>query len=69
MVDSNQEILKLMLNNLIGNAEKFNHLFNQVFKGDIRSICRLYYQSMMEAVETGWFSSVGHLDVIKKRYL
>lgn len=36
------------------------------FDHDGRALCRQYYQTLQEAVSTGWFDIVGHLDVVKK---
>ena len=48
IVDSNQEILKLMLNNLIGNAEKFKS--NKVIiSADIVSLVRFIFTKPIRA--------------------
>ncbi len=49
-----------------GNETEFHTCLNQNFDGDITSLCRAYYQTVQQAVQTGWFDIVGHLDVLKK---
>jgi len=48
------------------NSKRFDTLLNHAFKSDIKTVCRAYFCSMREAVRTGWFNSVGHMDVVKK---
>ena len=49
-----------------GNRAEFHTCLDKNFNQDIRSLCRAYYQALQEAVQTGWFDIVGHLDVLKK---
>ncbi|MEE4362371.1 MAG: histidinol-phosphatase HisJ [Desulfotignum sp.] len=49
-----------------GNGAEFHSCLDKNFNKDIRSLCRAYYQTLQEAVQTGWFDIVGHLDVLKK---
>jgi len=35
------------------------------FNGDMEKFARLYYETLREGIETGWFDVVGHLDIIK----
>ncbi|MCF8076905.1 MAG: hypothetical protein K9L23_19770 [Desulfotignum sp.] len=51
---------------LNGNETEFHTCLNTIFKKDIRSLCRAYYHARQEAVQTGWFDIVGHMDVLKK---
>lgn len=48
-----------------GTREEFIPLICS-FGHDGKALCRQYYQTLQEAVSTGWFDIVGHLDVIKK---
>jgi histidinol-phosphatase (PHP family) len=49
-----------------GNETEFHTCLNNIFNKDIRSLCRAYYHTLQEAVQTGWFDIVGHMDVLKK---
>ncbi|MCF8113013.1 MAG: histidinol-phosphatase HisJ [Desulfotignum sp.] len=49
-----------------GNETEFQACLNKNFGRDIKSLCRAYFHTVQEAVETGWFDVVGHLDVLKK---
>ncbi|HKJ98363.1 MAG TPA: histidinol-phosphatase HisJ [Desulfotignum sp.] len=49
-----------------GNGTEFHTCLGKNFNQDITSLCRAYYQTLQEAVQTGWFDIVGHLDVLKK---
>ncbi len=49
-----------------GNETEFHTCLNNIFNKDIRSLCRAYYHALQEAVQTGWFDIVGHMDVLKK---
>jgi histidinol-phosphatase (PHP family) len=49
-----------------GNETDFHTCLNTLFKKDIRALCRAYYHTLQEAVLTGWFDIVGHMDVLKK---
>jgi len=33
--------------------------------GDIKKLVKLYYKNLRDGISTGWFDSIGHLDVIK----
>jgi len=48
-----------------GTRKEFAQLLG-AFGGDAKALCRQYYQTLQEALSTGWFDIVGHLDVIKK---
>ncbi len=49
-----------------GNGAEFHTCLDKNFNKDIRTLCRAYYHTLQEAVQTGWFDIVGHLDVLKK---
>lgn len=49
-----------------GNGAEFHTCLDKNFNQDIISLCRAYYQTLQEAIQTGWFDIVGHLDVLKK---
>ncbi|HKL01078.1 MAG TPA: histidinol-phosphatase HisJ [Desulfotignum sp.] len=49
-----------------GNEPEFHTCLDKNFNQDIKSLCRAYYHTLQEAVQTGWFDIVGHLDVLKK---
>lgn len=49
-----------------GKETEFCNCLAHLFQGDIKSLCRAYYETMQEAVETGWFDIAAHLDVLKK---
>lgn len=48
-----------------GTREEFDELL-QKLDFDGKTLCERYYLTLQEAVLTGWFDIVGHLDVIKK---
>ena len=48
-----------------GTRGEFEALF-QAANGDIKTLCRIYYEVIQTACRTGWFDIAGHLDVIKK---
>jgi len=48
-----------------GREEEFEPLHAE-FQQNPAALCQRYYQTLQEAVETGLFHCVGHLDVIKK---
>ena len=48
-----------------GTREEFDGLLQKLgFNG--KTLCERYYLTLQEAVLTGWFDIVGHLDVVKK---
>ncbi|SLM28255.1 putative histidinol-phosphatase [Desulfamplus magnetovallimortis] len=49
-----------------GESHEFNQTIDLGFSGEIKDFCRTYYKILKEAVETGCFQIVGHLDVLKK---
>ncbi|MFN2357799.1 MAG: PHP domain-containing protein, partial [Desulfotignum sp.] len=42
-----------------GNETEFHTCLHQNFNGDITSLCRTYYQTVQQAVQSGWFDIVG----------
>ena len=48
-----------------GTSDEFDGLL-QAFDFNGRDLCERYYLTLQEAVLTGWFDIVGHLDVVKK---
>jgi len=38
-----------------------------VLEGDVKKMVAIYYETLREAVRSGWFDVVGHFDVIKAR--
>lgn len=48
-----------------GHEEEFAKL-SADFAGDTEGLCRSYYRTLQEAIATGLFTCVGHLDVLKK---
>lgn len=48
-----------------GTAGEFAPLLED-FDQDGRALCHRYYGTLQEAISTGWFDTVGHLDVLKK---
>ncbi|MBM9603638.1 histidinol-phosphatase HisJ [Desulfopila inferna] len=48
-----------------GTAGEFAPLLED-FDNDGRALCHRYYGTLQEAISTGWFDTVGHLDVLKK---
>jgi histidinol-phosphatase (PHP family) len=48
-----------------GTREEFDSLFRRA-DSDIKTLCRIYYETVQMAYRTGWFDIAGHLDVIKK---
>ena len=48
-----------------GTRKEFDALLQKA-NNDIKTLCRVYYGVIQSACRTGWFDTVGHLDVIKK---
>jgi len=48
-----------------GSAADFSILLEN-FDHDIKAVCLKYYNIIQTGVQSGWFDTVGHLDVIKK---
>ncbi|MFH1153826.1 MAG: histidinol-phosphatase [Pseudomonadota bacterium] len=49
-----------------GNRQEFDISLTNGFNGDIQAMCGAYYDCLVQAINTGWFDCVGHLDVLKK---
>lgn len=49
-----------------GNVDELRLTIERCFQNDMKSYCRAYFTQLKEAVETGWFQILGHLDVLKK---
>lgn len=49
-----------------GTAAEFNSTLDDEFNGDIRAFCTFYYKSLQAVIDSGLFTTVGHLDVVKK---
>ncbi len=48
-----------------GTPSEFEDLLG-VFNHDVKALLNTYFDTLHEALDTGWFDIVGHLDVIKK---
>lgn len=49
-----------------GMRTEFERLLAALFNGDIRGLCTHYYKHLHRVVDSGLFTTVGHLDVLKK---
>lgn len=49
-----------------GNETEFHKCVYDVFNGDVKALCRTYYETLQAAADTGWFNIAAHLDVLKK---
>ena len=49
-----------------GTQAEFERLLSTLFDGNIRALCTRYYRQLRRVVASGLFTTVGHLDVLKK---
>lgn len=49
-----------------GTRPEFELLLADLFNGDIRALCAHYYAHLQRILASGLFTTVGHLDVLKK---
>ncbi len=52
-----------------GREDEFKQTLKTAFANDFQAFCREYYAIFQQAAKTGWFDTVGHLDVLKKHNL
>ena len=51
---------------IVDSEPAFLLAYEEVFKSNSEAMCNAYYALVQKMVKTGWFDTVGHLDLIKK---